>query len=199
MTDHARREKRLRNDIGAKNQLRKRIEQRTGQVRQWEEKLASSRSLRWRKRYASTIAVVEQEIEQLKSVLAVENAGLQQRISAEMNDVAAQVGAFTEQFTRARADAVRRRSEYEKPLAAARSREEMLSDATAEESAEVHVRLSKVIDRVRRLQSQGAEARRGAGEAHSESDGPILVRQLFEAELQRIVAENSHFGLNAGS
>lgn len=195
MSGHTRFEKRLRRDISAKNQLRKQIELRIQKIRQWEEQLTDSVSTRWRKRYASTIARFQQEIEQLKAALAAENAELAARINKEMEFSEAEVAEFEKQFTTERAEAVAKRSEYEQALAEKRKQEELLSDATAEEAAEINTRLSKVISKVHRLKRQVGKEDKDVDKVSRELDAEARDRELFASELQRIVAENAHFGL----
>jgi len=197
MTGHTRFEKRLRHDISAKNQLRKQIEKRISNIRQWEENLAASRNTRWRKRYASTITRVQAEVDQLKAELGKENARVQARIVGEMKYSEAEVEAFTKQFTSEHAEAVAKRLEYEKALAEARKTEDLLSDATAEQAAEINLKLSKVISQVHRLSGQVGKEDKDVANVKRELDSEARDKLLFQAELQRIVAENAHFGLNA--
>lgn len=174
-------EKQVRADLSAKNQLRREIERRLSRIRRWGGGLAGAGSHRGVKRYRQAIQRARAELEQLKAQLAKENATLRAALPADGYS-AEKLAAFLAEFGKARAEAVEARKTRE--TRRAKKLEKKGLAPAGDDVAALAVPFSELVARVRR-RVHGAEA-----------DSPAPGRR-FQAEVERIGAEQLHFGLPA--
>lgn len=183
MTDRTAQERRLKTDIHIKNALRAELHQSLQQLKVWQDRLHETRKTRRSRKLEETVVRYAGYVNDLREYIAPMLDDLEARIKAEMHFSEEEIAQFQQEVQKESLEAGEAREAFLKAREALEHLEE--KDKAKPEELQAARALYRKAFRTFRLEKTQLD--RAKGELQSE----LVDRNIFKAELKRIMVERS--------
>lgn len=183
MNNRTAEERRLKTDIHAKNALRGELSLSLTKLHLWQERLHDLKNARRSRKLAETVARYAEYVNDLREYIAPILNDLEIRIQSEMKFSETEISQFKAEVQEETREAEAAREAFQKAR-------EALDNLTNDEKAAPE-QLNAARDTYRRAFRTFKLERRQLKEAQSELSSELVDREIFKAEIKRIMVERT--------